>query len=427
MIVRARPYTHSRHPPWSVLWLIVVLLLVPAPAAAQHTIRSASTPAMVRALAFADSALAAAVGREDVPGAVLVVTQGGEVIHERAFGYAQLYDYGMRRLVQPPPMQTTTLFDLASVTKVMATTYALMLLVDRELVDIDAPVYRYLPDFRGSHRDSITVRHLLTHSAGLDQWQPLYYNAATPAQTYDFIRTLPLQWGVGEGRHYSDLGFMLLGYIVERVSGRPLDVFVREQLYEPLGLHATSFLPITRGLSGFAATSHGNPYERRMVHDTAFGYDYDGDPDAWNGWRTYTLAGEVSDGNAWYAHGGVAGHAGLFSTAPELAVLLDVLLQNGMHRGRRMLSPDVITTFMRRDAFDNGLGWQVPDDAPDGSFAHSGFTGTYVIGVPRYELGIVLLTNRENVGVDDAGYYPDVGDFREPIIDALIEAAATQQ
>ncbi|MGH7443373.1 MAG: serine hydrolase, partial [Longimicrobiales bacterium] len=167
-----------------------------------------------------------------------------------------------------------------------------------------------------------------------------------------------------------------------------------------------------------------NPYERRMVHDTAFGYDYDGDPDAWNGWREYTLAGEVSDGNAWYAHGGVAGHAGLFSTGPELAVLLDVLLQKGTYRGRRVLSPDVITTFTRRDRFEHGLGWQVPTNAPEGSFAHSGFTGTYVIGVPRYDLGIVLLTNRENVGVNEAGYYPDVGDIRQPIIDAIIDAAA---
>lgn len=397
-------------------------------AAAQHTRRpeppAAMSSAMTDALAYADSALEAVVVREDVPGAVLVVTQGGEVIHERAFGYAQLYDYGMRRLAQPRPMHTSTLFDLASVTKVMATTYAIMLLVDRGLVDVDAPVYTYLPDFRGPHRDSITVRHLLTHSAGLYRWQPLYYHASTPAQTYDFIRTLPLQWGVGQERQYSDLGFMLLGYIIERVSGRTLDAFVREELHEPLGLESTTFVPTSRALSDFAATSHGNPYERRMVHDTAFGYDYDDDPDAWNGWRTYTLAGEVSDGNSWYAHGGVAGHAGLFSTGAELAVLLEVMLQEGTYEGRRILSPDVISNFTRKGAFGHGLGWQVPDDAPAGSFAHSGFTGTYVIGVPRYDLGIVLLTNRENVGVNDAGYYSDVGEFREPIIETIIAAAA---
>src|SRR6185437_11255716 len=129
-----------------------------------------------------------------------------------------------------------TMFDLASVTKVMATTFAVMILVDRGQVDLDAPVYRYLPDFRGAHLDSITVRHLLQHSGGLVQWQPLYYHASNKAQTYNVIRDMPLQWGVGEGRHYSDLSFMLLGYIVERVSGTSLDAFVTREFYKPLGL-----------------------------------------------------------------------------------------------------------------------------------------------------------------------------------------------
>ncbi|HMI48879.1 MAG TPA: serine hydrolase domain-containing protein, partial [Gemmatimonadaceae bacterium] len=133
-----------------------------------------------------------------------------------------------------------------------------MLLVDRGKVDHDAPVSRYLPDFRGPHLDSITVRHLLSHSAGLVQWQPLYHHAATSAQTYGVIRDMPLQWGVGDARHYSDLGFMLLGYIVERVSGQPLDRFLDENLYRPLGLRSTTFNPKTHGFTEFAATEQGN-------------------------------------------------------------------------------------------------------------------------------------------------------------------------
>jgi CubicO group peptidase (beta-lactamase class C family) len=323
-------------------------------------------------------------------------------------------------------MRSATVFDLASVTKVMATTYAVMLLVDRGLVDVDEPVHRYLPEFRGARLDSITVRHLLTHSSGLYQWQPLYYNGGTPRATYDFIRTLPLQWGVGEGRHYSDLGFMLLGYLVERVSGRPLDLFLRQELYDPLGLRATGFNPRARGLTEFAATSHGNPYERKMVYDTAFGYDYDGDPTAWNGWRGYTLLGEVNDGNAWYAHAGVAGHAGLFSTARELGVLLDVLLSKGTYGGRRYLGAEVVERFTRKDVFENGLGWQVPRGAPEGSFSHSGFTGTYVLGVPRYRLGVVLLTNRQNLGTNQAGYYPDVGGVQQAVTRALLQGAQAE-
>jgi CubicO group peptidase (beta-lactamase class C family) len=400
--------------------LLTALLCGSAQGAAQET---GPGPAMARGLLVADSLLADAVARERIPGAVLVITRAGDVIHERAFGYAQLYDYGMRRLAEPRPLRTSTVFDLASVTKVMATTYALMLLVDRGLVDVDAPVHRYLPEFRGARLDSITVRHLLTHSAGLHQWQPVYYDASTPAQAYDVIRSLPLPWGVGEGRHYSDLGFMLLGRIIERVSGRTLDAFVREEVYEPLGLQATTFRPGEHGLTDFAATSHGNPYERRMVHDTAFGYDYEGDPDAWSGWREYTLSGEVNDGNAWYAYGGVAGHAGLFSTARELSMLLDVLLERGTRRGRRIMSPDVIDTFMQRDRFGHALGWQIPRDAPQGSFAHNGFTGTYVIGVPQYRLGIVLLINRQNLGTDERGFYPRL-DVQQEVIRAILEGAA---
>ena len=328
--------------------IIAVLALgVGEASCAPATVRPSPDRIPAAALARADSLLEAAVAREEIPGAVLVVTQDGRIVHERAFGHAQLYDYGMRRLASPRPMHTSTLFDLASVTKVMATTYALMLLADRGAVDVDAPVYRYLPEFRGAHLDSITVRHLLTHSAGLLQWQPIYYHAATREQAYDVIRSMPLGWGVGAGRHYSDLGFMLLGYLVERVSGQPLDEFIEAELYDPLGLQSTTFNPKERGFTSFAATSHGNPYEHRMVHDTAFGYDYDGDPDSWNGWRDYTLAGEVNDGNAWYAHGGVAGHAGLFSTGHELAVLLNVLLAGGTHEGRRILSTDVIEQFLQ--------------------------------------------------------------------------------
>lgn len=400
--------------------IIAVLTLgVAAGSCAPATVEPSPDRMPAAALARADSLLEAAVAREEIPGAVLVVTQDGRIVHERAFGYAQLYDYGMRRLASPRSMHTTTLFDLASVTKVMATTYALMLLVDRGAVDVDAPVHRYLPAFRGAHLDSITVRHLLTHSAGLLQWQPIYYHAATPQQAYDVIRSMPPGWGVGEGRHYSDLGFMLLGYLVERVSGQPLDEFVEDELYEPLGLQSTAFNPKERGFTDFAATSHGNPYEHRMVHDTAFGYDYDGDPDAWNGWREYTLAGEVNDGNAWYAHGGVAGHAGLFSTGRELAVLLNVLLAGGTHEGRRILTTDVVEQFLRKDAFGHALGWMVPADAPAGSFAHSGFTGTYVMGVPRARLGIVLLTNRQNLGLDDDGYLPDMA-VRGRVVEVLV-------
>src|SRR5690554_1166628 len=151
----------------------LVLLLAPFAAAAQQP-----SSGLAHGIAQADSIVADAVARERVPGAVLLVAQHGRVLHERAYGYAQLYELRggrVERLAEPRPMRTGTLFDLASVTKVMATTFAVMLLVDRSTLEPDAPVGRYLPELRDPPHGAITVRQLLTHSSGLHRWQPIYY------------------------------------------------------------------------------------------------------------------------------------------------------------------------------------------------------------------------------------------------------------
>ena len=402
------------------------LALGVACASAPTQVERTPGPNLARGLATADSLVAAAVGTL-VPGAVLFVAKDGRVLKERAFGYAELNDYQLKRLAAPRPMRTTTVFDLASVTKVLGTTLAVMVLNDRGLVDLDAPVYRYLPDFRGPRLDSITIRHLLSHSSGLVQWQPLYYGAANKTQTYAAIRDMPLEWGVGEGRHYSDLGFMLLGYIVERVSGQSLDAFLDTQIYRPLGLRATGFRPKERGITDFAATEPGNGYERHMVYDSTFGYRYRGDPTSWDGWRRYVLVGEVNDGNAAYANRGVAGHAGLFSTAGDLRVLLDLLVNRGTHKGKRFISSEVIDRFLTLDRYRNYLGWRLPREMPPGSFDHTGFTGTYVLGVPRYRLSIVLLTNRQNLGTNARGYFPDLAPLQLAVARAIVEGARADE
>jgi len=401
-------------------------LVVPGCAYAPAGAPGAPDLALARGVAIADSMIESSIGTL-IPGAVFLVARDGRVVHERAFGYAQLNDYEGHRLASPPAMRTSTVFDLASVTKVMATTMATMLLVSRGQIDVDAPVSRYLPDFRGPHLDSITVRHLLSHSAGLVQWQPLYYHAANSAQTYGVIRDMPLEWGVGDARHYSDLGFMLLGYIVERVSGQSLDAFLDAEFYRPLGLRSTTFNPKAHGFTEFAATEQGNVYERHMVYDSTFGYRYLGDPTAWNGWRHRVLIGEVDDGNSYYANGGVAGHAGLFSTAADLRVLLDLLNNRGNYGGRQYIRPEVVDAFLTRDKYENYLGWQAPTALPPGSFSHTGFTGTYVAGVPRYKLSIVLLTNRQNTGTNPKGYFPDVGPLQQAVSRAVVAGAAASQ
>ncbi len=395
--------------------LLAVALVLGSPVA------MAQSSSLQAALAKSAATVESAVADGRVPGAVMVVAVDGKVILERAFGYAHLNDFAGKRIASPRAMETFTVFDAASVTKVMATTMAIMILVDQGKAKIDAPVRSYLEDFRGPELDKITVRHLLAHTSGLVQWQPLYYQAANKTETLDAIRKMPLQWPVGEGYHYSDLGFMLLGAIVERVTGARLDVFIERTLYAPLGLKSTGFLPKDRGLSKFAVTESGNGYELHMVYGPDFGYGYKGDPKSWDGWRPYVLDGEVNDGNAWYANGGVAGHAGLFSTGADLRVLLDLLLNRGTAGGRQFIRAETVDLFLKPDAH---LGWRQPDDMPKGAFAHTGFTGTYVLGVPEAKLAFVLLTNRQNAGTDAKGYFTDVGPLQtaavRPLLDALL-------
>jgi len=376
-------------------------------------------------LVEADSLVRVWIDSGRVPGAVLLVAQDGVVRHRQAYGLASAED----RI----PMTESVTFDLASVTKVMATTFALMLLVDRGQVDIDASVMTYLPDFVGDGRERVTVRHLLSHRSGLPQWVPVYYHASDPEEAYAYVRSLPLSWPVGEERHYSDLGFMVLGRVVEEVSQQGLDEFVRTQIYEPLGLKSTGFIPVAGPNEGsnegpvarsageilFARTSRGNPFEYRMVHDPDFGYRIDGDPDAWSGWRSEWLDGQVNDGNAFHAFRGVAGHAGLFSTADDLNVLLQVLLQRGRYRGQDVVSEQTIARFLETTGDRQALGWQLPSYGPEGSFGHTGFTGTFVLGVPGQSLALVLLTNRQNFGVNEETQYPDVGPLQRAVTEAV--------
>lgn len=163
-----------------------------------------------------------------------------------------------------------------------------------------------------------------------------------------------------------------------------------------------------------------------MVHDPDFGYRIDIDPDSWDGWRRYTLVGEVNDGNAFHAFGGVAGHAGLFSNAADLRVLLQLLLNRGEYDDTRYLSTATVDEFLTSTGDGQALGWQVPDYLPEGSFHHPGFTGTWVAGVPSEDLAIVLLTNRQNVGLDDEGRYADVGELQRAVTLAIVGQGSGQ-
>jgi CubicO group peptidase (beta-lactamase class C family) len=376
-----------------------------------------------------DSILNSQVNNDKIPGAVIEIKQGDDVIMEQAYGYAQKYDYEHRRLAKPDTMTTGTMFDLASLTKVAGTTTSIMLLVDRGLVHVDDPVSKYLPAFGTPHKDSITIRNLLTHTAGLYEWYPMYYRAHNKEQTFKLIDELPLHFPVGAGRHYSDLGFTVLGEIIEKVSGMPLDEFEEKNIFAPLGMAYTMYNPLKKGRHfQIAATGPGNPYEHRMVYDPSMGYQFkEIKPAQWNGWRHYVLRGEVDDGNAWYAEHGVAGAAGLFSTVEDIQKLVDMLVHHGKVGSTQFISEQTIQTFLTKDKYLNGLGWMmdplnpVIKGGPDGSFGHTGFTGTSIAVVPSKHLSVILLINRENMGLIGGKAYYNVSPIREEIFKAAMK------
>jgi serine-type D-Ala-D-Ala carboxypeptidase len=374
-----------------------------------------------------DSILQGHVDENKIPGAVIEIKKAGKVIYKQAYGYAQKYDYEHHLLKEPEKMTTEHMFDIASLTKMVGTTTSMMLLVDRRLVNIEDPAGKYIKAFNTPDKAGITIRNLLTHTAGLYEWYPMYYRASNKEETFKLIGELPLAFPIGAGRHYSDLGFTVLGEIIEKVSGLPLDQFEEKNIFIPLGMAHTMYNPLTKNQHfKIVATSPGNPYEKRMVYDPALGFQFkEIKPTQWDGWRHYVVKGEVSDGNAWYAEKGVAGAAGLFSTVDDLQKLVDMLMNKGKVGDKQFISENTINTFLTKDKFKNGLGWMMDPEnsfmknAPEGSFGHTGFTGTSITVVPQQHLSIILLINREQMGLIDNKEYYNVNAIRAAVFKAV--------
>jgi serine-type D-Ala-D-Ala carboxypeptidase len=309
------------------------------------------------------------------PSAVAVVARNGVLGFHRAYGHAAL----------------DTVFDLASLTKAAATAVALMMLVEERSIGLDERLAHWLPEWSGAAKESVTLRQVLAHRAGLWEWRPIYVHAVEPVTAIDFVARAELRRAPGAGRHYSDLGLMLGGEVVRRVSGGSLSSYLRTNVYEPLGMASTRFCPPRSWRSRIAVTSHGDRIERRMV---ASGDPYPV-PEAgarFAGWRRRVLVGEVNDGNAYHAFAGEAGHSGLFGTAQDLARLGRALTHG------ELVSADTLSDFTS-DHFDVGQGLIYRTRRLGGAacFGHPGFTGTQWLVCPQLDLVVVLLTNRLHV------------------------------
>jgi CubicO group peptidase (beta-lactamase class C family) len=332
--------------------------------------------------------LAERIGAGDFPSAVYVVAERGRVRFADALGDA----------VREPEARAATLetiYDLASLTKPLVTGLLAALHVERGALELDGGVSQYLEEFGGVDKRSITLRHLLTHTSGLPAWRPLYLMAeGRPERVLETIAAEPLEQSPGARVVYSDLGFITLGLVLQRVAGATLAELARGEIFEPLKLARTFFNPPQALQTETAACeSGGNAYERGVCETEG--------RKVFGEWRTKTIWGEVHDGNAFFL-GGAAGHAGLFSTARETLRIAEQFLP----RTTQLLSPDTCALF--RTNMTEGLNearsfaWQLaatPESTagprlPPEAFGHLGFTGTSCWTDPAAERTFILLTNR---------------------------------
>ena len=350
------------------------------------------------------------------PGVALLVARQGKVLYSAGQGMAQyqLMNSGrLHSLASPRKVAADTVFDLASVTKVVSTTAAVMHLVSEHRLSLDDTLGDLLPGFSQTDKAGITVQQLLTHRSGLWEWQPLWlHKRQSRDSVFAWLASLPRRYGITEKRAYSDIGFMLLGKIVEQISKMPLNDYVYTFVHQPLGMNRTRYLPPESWLDNIAATSQGNPYEQHMVNSSTPYPVVENPPFERNfdGYRDYTLTGEANDGNAWYALEGVAGHAGLFSALPDLAIYCQTLLNGGGYGNAMLTGPETLAAFLNTP-YDTGqaLGfWRYEDGEGRESFGHAGFTGTQLMFRPDDGLIVIMLTNRQHNGLRQDGTYPSV-------------------
>ena len=303
------------------------------------------------------------------PGAIAVVGTRTRVIAQYAVGHLDW--------APSPAPDEHTLWDLASLTKVIGLTSGIMQLVDQGKISIDAPVQRYLPNWTGRNKDKVTIRHLLTHTSGLSADKPYDRITHDPDSIAKLLFSTPLDTTPGARMVYSDIGAYTLGRVLEKVTGQTLDVYLHSHVFEPAGMHETMYKPPASLLARIAPTEY-DPNRGGLVH------------------------GKVHDERAYYL-GGVSAHAGLFSTAHDLTRFAQMYLNDGEIGGVQVLPAKEIPIFITRQVQDRALGWQKPTGnnsaghfmSPN-AFGHTGFTGTSIWIDPDRDVFVILLTNRVN-------------------------------
>jgi CubicO group peptidase (beta-lactamase class C family) len=327
-----------------------------------------------------DSVIQQGITDKYMPGAVVLVAHQGKIVKEDAYGYAARYlDADYTEMDHPVKMQKNTMFDLASITKVFTATAA-MQLYEKGKLKLDAPVSSYIPEFAQNGKSGVTIRQLLTHTSGFSAWLPLYKTTNSREDAYQTVFSTALEYEPGTHYVYSDLNMITLGALVEKITGKRLDQYIKEHITDPLGMKDTMFNP-PNSLKERTAATEFQPWTNRGV--------------VW---------GEVHDENAWLMDG-VSGHAGLFSTADDLAIFAQMMLNSGEYKGTRILDADTIKMIETNQlpdfpGDDHGLGWELNQAwymgalADPATMGHTGFTGTSIVISPDKQTTVILLTNK---------------------------------
>jgi len=346
-----------------------------------------------------DGIMNEAVFDSTFPGGVVAVVKDGVLAYRKAFGY---HTYSKLKKVSE-----TDVYDMASLTKVMATTTSMMKLTEEGKVKLEDPVSKYIPEFREGEKQQVTIRNLLLHNSGLPPFRVYIDSLKTEEEIIEAIKTEPLINPPGEKYVYSDLGFILLGEIIEQVSGSTLDAYVRKTFFYPLGMNSTHFNPKSKGSwisEKIPPTEIDTVYRQKKVH------------------------AEAHDERAWYMNG-VAGHAGLFSSVRDIAVYAQMLMSKGTYAGRRDLDPETVETFTKRQSERSGRGFGFDHKsegfssagtlASPSTYGHTGFTGTSLWVDPERNTAIIMLTNRT---YPYRSYGGNISKVRAAVADAVISS-----
>lgn len=303
------------------------------------------------------------------PGAAVVIGRRGVAVHQKGYGRLSWSNTSAR--VDP----ATSIYDLASLTKAVCLTSAAMLLYDQGKLPLDTRVQTILPEFTGRWKERVTIAHLLTHRSGMPPGRSIWLTAKNPAQGREQVLTTRMNSMPGGLTDYSDLGAMVLGFAIERVSGMPLDQFCETRIFRPLGMNSTFYTPDPALVQSIAPTEMYPP-------------------------RGYPLRGEVHDESA-FTIGKVSGNAGLFGTATDLAIFAQMMLNRGVYGGVRVFADSTVRRFTALQTDTRTYGWMI-NNGEQGSgeflstkaYGHAGYTGTSLWIDPERELFIIILANR---------------------------------